>query len=284
MVVLSPAKNFLIHLRLPFQALLVPFMLLGAALADGRPTWRFALAFVVLHVCFYGGTTAFNSHYDKDEGPIGGLETPPPPGPWLLPGSLVLQAVGLGLAAVIGLAFLVVCTMFAVLGVLYSHPLTRLKGKPWPSWLTVMFGQGALGTIAGVSAIDDPHLTPELAFGVVAAAAIVGAIYPLSQVFQIDEDARRGDRTVAMMLGRSGTPRVAAALFGLGCVLMAIAAWRAGRLVDAALFAAAPVPLALGASWACRANGDRAVFRRVAIFQILASSVFGLYALARLVL
>lgn len=281
---MSPAKNFLIHLRLPFQALLVPFMLFGAALGGGRPTWRFALAFVVVHVCFYGGATAFNSHYDKDEGPIGGLEAPPPPGPWLLPGSLALQGIGVGLAALIGLPFLAVCTIFALLGVLYSHPLTRLKGKPWPSWITVMFGQGALGAIAGVTAIDDPHLTPELAFGVVAAAAIVGAIYPLSQVFQIDEDTRRGDRTVAMMLGRAGTPRVAGALFAVGCGLMGIAAWRAGRVVDAALFAIAPVPLAVGAAWACRAIGDRAVFRRVAVFQILASSAFGLYALARFAL
>ena len=279
---MSPAKNFLIHLRLPFQALLAPFMLFGAALAAGRPTWRFALAFVVLHLCFYGGTTAFNSHYDKDEGPIGGLESPPPPGRWLLPGSLVLQAVGLALAALVGLPFLAVCIAFAVLGVLYSHPLTRLKGKPWPSWMTVMVGQGALGAIAGVTAVDAPHASSELAFGVLAAAAIVGAIYPLSQVFQIEEDTRRGDRTVAMMLGRAGTPRVAALLFAVGSVLMAVAAWRAGHVIDAALFAAAPIPLSLGAAWACRPTTDRAVFRRVALFQTFASSAFGLYAIARL--
>jgi 4-hydroxybenzoate polyprenyltransferase len=282
---MSPAKNFFIHLRLPFQALLAPFMLFGAALSGGRAaTWRFALAFVVLHVCFYGGTTAYNSHYDKDEGPIGGLEAPPPPGAWLLPGSLALQAIGLVLAVAIGLHFAAVCAVFAVLGVLYSHPHTRLKGKPWPSWLTVMIGQGALGAIAGVTAVTDPRITPELAFGVAAAAAIVGAIYPLSQFFQIDEDTRRGDRTVAMMLGRSGTPRVAAALFAIGCVLMAIAAWRADRKIDAALFAAAPFPLAIGASWACSAQGDRAVFRRVALFQVCASTAFGAYALVRLAL
>lgn len=280
---MSPAKNFLIHLRLPFQALLAPFMLFGAALAGGRPSWRFALAFVVLHVAFYGGTTAFNSHYDKDEGPIGGLEAPPPAGRWLLPGSLVLQGFGLVVAAFIGLPFLVACAAFAVLGVLYSHPLTRLKGKPWPSWLTVMLGQGALGAIAGVTAIDAPRLTPELTLGVLAAAAIVGAIYPLSQVFQIDEDTRRGDRTVAMMLGRRGTPRTAALLFSIGAALMATAAYRAGHTLDAALFAMAPLPLSLGAFWACQPTTDRAIFRRVAVFQIFASSAFAVYALARLI-
>lgn len=280
----NPGKNFLIHLRLPFQALLTPFMLFGAALARGLVTWRFGLAFVVLHVCFYGGTTAFNSHYDKDEGPIGGLEAPPPAGTWLLPGSLILQAIGLALALVVGVAFFGVCVVFAILGVLYSHPATRFKGKPWPSWLTVMVGQGALGAIAGVTAVEHPAVSGELAFGVAAAAAIVGAIYPLSQIFQIDEDERRGDRTVAMMLGRKGTPRTAALLFTIGCLLMAIAAVRAGRLIDAALFVGAPVPLALGSSWACRGKGDRAVFRRVALFQIFASSAFGLYAVARLAL
>jgi 4-hydroxybenzoate polyprenyltransferase len=281
---MSPAKNFLIHLRLPFQALLAPFMLFGAALAAGRPTWRFGLAFVVLHVCFYGGTTAFNSHYDKDEGPIGGLESPPPPGRWLLPGSLVIQGIGLLLAPLVGWPFMAVCGAFAILGVLYSHPRTRFKGKPWPSWLTVMFGQGALGAIAGVTAVEAPKLTNELVLGVVAAAAIVGAIYPLSQVFQLDEDARRGDRTVAMMLGRAGTPRVAGLLFATGSVLMAAAAWRTGRTFDAALFAAAPIPLTLGVAWTCRPVEERAIFRRVALFQILASSAFGLYALARLLL
>jgi 1,4-dihydroxy-2-naphthoate octaprenyltransferase len=278
----SPAKNFLVHLRLPFQALLVPFMLFGAALSHGRLTWRFALAFVVLHVCFYGGTTAFNSHYDKDEGPIGGLETPPPPGTWLLPGSLVLQAIGLALAAVVGLAFFGVCASFAALGVLYSHPLTRFKGKPWPSWLTVMFGQGMLGAVAGVTAMDGGRYSRELGFAIVACGAIVGALYPLSQIFQLDEDARRGDRTVALMLGKRAVPVVSTALLEVGCMLMAFAAWELHRTIDAALFAAAPIPLGVGAFWACRAEGDRAVFRRVALFQIVASSAFGAYAAVRL--
>lgn len=278
----SPAKNFLVHLRLPFQLLLAPFMLFGAALSGGRAGLRFVVAFVVLHVCFYGGTTAFNSHYDKDEGPIGGLETPPPPGTWLLPGSIVLQAVGLAVAAFVGVAFLAVCALFAILGVLYSHPATRFKGKPWPSWLTVMLGQGALGAIAGVAAVESAHPSVVLVFAVLAASLIASGIYPLTQVFQIDEDARRGDRTVAMMIGKKGTPRVAAVLFAIGCALMAVACVYASRPVDAALFAVAPLPLALGVAWACRPEGSRAIFRRVAVFQSAASAAFGAYALFRL--
>src|SRR4051812_13100165 len=114
-------------------------MLFGAALSHGTLQWRtFALAFVILHVCIYGGTTAYNSHYDQDEGPIGGMEHPPKAGPWLLPGGVAIQLVGLALAPLVSWGFFATCLAFAILGVLYSRPVPRLKGRPWPSLFTVM--------------------------------------------------------------------------------------------------------------------------------------------------
>jgi hypothetical protein len=62
-----------------------------------------------------------------------------------------------------------------------------------------------------------------------------------------------------------------------------VGAFSAGRSPDAVLFAAAPVPLAAGAAWVCRPADRRTTFRRVVIFQTIASSAFGVYALARLV-
>jgi 1,4-dihydroxy-2-naphthoate octaprenyltransferase len=275
---MHPARNFFVHLRLPFQLMLAPFMLLGAALAHARLGVRFVLAFVVVHVCMYGGTTAFNSHYDRDEGPIGGLEKPPPVGPWLLPGSLVLQAIGLLVAFTIGLRFFVVCVLFGVLGVLYSHPIPRFKGKPLPSWFTIMFAQGGLGALAG-AVVEPAAFTPELLWGLLAAAALVGGLYPISQVFQLEEDRARGDRTVALMLGRRGTPIAASALFIVGCACMIASASTVGRRIDTWLFGLAPIPMALGAFWACR--DSREAFRRVMIYQVGASVAFGLYVIYR---
>lgn len=267
------------HLRLPFQLMLAPFMLLGAALAHARLDLRFALAFIVVHICMYGGTTAFNSHYDRDEGPIGGLEKPPPVGPWLLPGSLILQAVGLVVALAIGARFAIVCVLFGVLGVLYSHPIPRFKGKPLPSWLTIMFAQGGLGALAG-AVVDPAPFTTELAWGVAAAAALVGGLYPISQSFQLEEDRARGDRTVAIMLGRRGTPIAASVLSIVGCMCMLASAWSAGRTLDMWLFALAPIPMIVGATWACREAPD--AFRRVMTYQVGASLAFGVYVVYRL--
>jgi hypothetical protein len=278
----ADARNFIVHLRLPFQLTLAPFMLWGAALSHVRLDARFALAFAVLQVCFYGGTTAFNSHYDKDEGPVGGIEAPPPPGPWLLPGSVALQVLGLGLSAIIGLRFFAACLVYAVLGVLYSHPSTRLKARPFGSWAVVMVGQGALGALAGFVATGASHVTLEAAWGLAGAAILVGALYPLTQLFQTEEDGARGDRTAAMVLGRKGTCIASVALSVAGAACMALSARSGGRPVDAILLGLACLPMAVGAMWACRPLDVRAMFRRVTLVQVGAGAGFGLYTLLRL--
>ncbi len=72
-------SHFIRHLRLPFNLLLSPIYLWGVLLAGGT-LWdpSFWLGYVTLHLFLYGGGTAFNSFYDRDEGPIGGMAHPPP--------------------------------------------------------------------------------------------------------------------------------------------------------------------------------------------------------------
>jgi 1,4-dihydroxy-2-naphthoate octaprenyltransferase len=275
------AKNLLVHLRLPFQLTLAPFMLWGAAVSHARLSLRFALAFVILQICFYGGTTAFNSHYDRDEGPVGGLEAPPPAGPWLLKGSLALQGVGLALAALIDPRFFAVCLAYAALGFFYSHPSTRWKARPFASWAAVMLGQGVLGALAGVVASDEATVTGEAAWGLAGAALLVGALYPLTQLFQTEEDGARGDVTAAMALGRRGTCGASIALSVVGAACMSMSAHLGARALEVPLLALACLPMAIGALWVCRPAPNLEVFRRVSLVQIGAGAGFGAYTLLR---
>ena len=71
-------RLFIPHLRLSFQLTLAPIFLWGALLSGGALDWHLVAAFFSLHLFLYPAATAFNSAYDKDEGPIGGLEAPPP--------------------------------------------------------------------------------------------------------------------------------------------------------------------------------------------------------------
>ena len=129
---LRVARTLLVHLRLHYQVLLAPIFLWGYFLAGGRPEGEFWLAFLAFHVFLYGGTTAFNSYYDRDEGPVGGLEKPPPVMHALLPFSLIAQGIGAGLAALVNPLFLSIYLIIFAMGFVYSHPRTRWKGRsPW---------------------------------------------------------------------------------------------------------------------------------------------------------
>src|SRR5579872_50124 len=206
------------HLRVPFQLTLAPIFLWGYFLSGARPGWRLLPAFVAFHFFLYTGITAFNSYYDRDEGPIGGLEHPPPVRESLLPLSLLLQVLGLGLAALSGALFVAIYLVFVVLGVLYSHPRTRWKAHPALSTVVVCGGQGGLGFLAGwVAARGEAASAVSLAgaLGGLSAALTTFGMYPLTQVYQIDEDSRRGDRTLCVLLGPQSGLRVSQAAFAL---------------------------------------------------------------------
>jgi 4-hydroxybenzoate polyprenyltransferase len=204
---LTTVRNLLIHLRLHFQLLLAPIFLWGyflAASAHGvRPDLKFWLAFLALHLFLYGGTTAFNSYYDRDEGPVGGLEKPPPVEPVLLPFSLVVQAIGVGLAFLVNLPFALIYLLDFVVFTAYSYPSTRLKGKPLGSVLAIGIGQGILPALAGwVTANPDLlAISPLQWLAIVSATLITVGFYPLTQIYQIDEDLARGDLTFAAWIG-----------------------------------------------------------------------------------
>ncbi len=216
---LTRARILLVHLRLHFQILLAPIFLWGYFLAGGRPDWHFWLAFIVFHLFLYGGTTVYNSYYDRDEGPVGGLQTPPPVTPEMLPFSLLMQAIGAFLASRVSLPFLLIYLTIFVLFTAYSYPASRLKGRPFVGLLTVALGQGVLAALAGwVTAQPDPRTLSGLDWiALLAAALLTTGFYPITQIYQIDADRDRGDITFAVWAGPRGT-------FAFGLVTMSFAA------------------------------------------------------------
>ena len=218
------AGRFLRHLRLQFQLLLAPVFLLGYGLSGATPDLAFLGLFLLIHIGLYGGATAYNSYYDRDQGPIGGMKHPLPVGSVELYGG-----VGLQLLALIGLMgwglsmFLAGLAMF-LLGIAYSHPRWRLKARPVFSLVMVTFGQGLVPFFMGLSAADgglgEAGFAPA-ALTACAATLMITGIYPLTQVYQIDEDRARGDQSFAVSYGPQGVFRFSRILVGVGMGLMA---------------------------------------------------------------
>jgi 1,4-dihydroxy-2-naphthoate octaprenyltransferase len=240
------------HLRFPFSFLLMPVFFLG--LSDllqhhpypSLPWGTLVLAFLILHVLVYPSSNGYNSWCDQDEGPIGGILQP-------LPASRQLRAVSLlfDIAALLAGGLLISPTW--ALGLLayiiasraYSYPRIRLKSRPWLGWLTVVLFQGPwiLGLVR--LAAGQPPL-PSLTL-VLASALLFGGSYPITQIYQHEEDQRRGDLTLSRHLGVRGTLLFSVLTSGLGLILL-LAPWVQSQLhAQLALFAAvfflASIPL-----------------------------------------
>lgn len=249
------------HLRLPFNVLLTPIYLYGiliAADATGvsRPladpaVW---LGWLSLHLFLYGGTTAFNSYYDRDEGPVGGMLHPPAVDAGLLPFSLVVQAVGLGLALFVGGAFTAAWTALFLVFAAYSHPAVRLKARPAAALTAIALGQGGIGFVLGWTAVASPDglISAAALARMAATAAIVTGLYIVTQSYQVVEDGARGDRTLPVLLGPTRALRIAVAVLTPGGLVLVADVARLAGAWTALLVALA---FALLAAWLLRWAG-----------------------------
>lgn len=217
----SPYWPLFVHLRLHYQLVfLSPLFAWGFLLGGGAPSIAALVAFVAFHVFLYGGMTAYNSYYDRDEGPVGGLRAPPPATEPLLGFSVAVQAFGLIASAFVGVALALLYTGGMLLSVAYSHPRFRWKARPILSLFVVALGQGALGFTAGYLCGATPVRplfgSVEGLLGLTISVLITVGFYPLTQVYQIGADRVRGDRTFAVAFGGDASFKLA-----LVCVALA---------------------------------------------------------------
>ncbi|MDZ7756549.1 UbiA family prenyltransferase [Rhodohalobacter sp.] len=196
--------HFLLHLRLHYQLFILSGgFLLGGLMADQMSTAQFWLQFLNVHILLFGGATAFNSYWDKDEGPIGGLKNPPKMTDWMRIASLVMMAIGWVWSALFGVLYFVIYGVSIMFFWLYSTPLARWKSHPYLSLIAIGVSTGfnsvLLGTIAAGGSVNTSVIIS--AFG---ASMILLSLYPVSQIYQMEQDKRRGDRTFAVEYGVDG--------------------------------------------------------------------------------
>lgn len=238
-------KPYVTHLRLAFQFLLSPIFLWGYLLAGGTLNAILIVAYLSFHLFLYAGGTALNSYYDRDEGPVGGLAHPPPPPRYLLEFSLGWQFIGFALALWVNLTVAAIYFVMFWMSAAYSHPRVRLKARPFGALATIMLGQGILPFYAGWATARGSLEGGGEGGGILAALAatlIIGGMYPLTQIYQLDADAARGDLTSARFLGVANSFRLASvsiAVGGAGAVVVAATKFSWWEAAGLALFLAA---------------------------------------------
>jgi 1,4-dihydroxy-2-naphthoate octaprenyltransferase len=232
-------KATLQHLRFPFSILLMPVFLLATAElthASRAPLdWiQLGAAFFVLHALVYPASNGYNSWCDQDEGPIGGVLDPLKPPAQLKSISLALDITALALAAsLISIPWAGGLLTYIIASRIYSHPAIRLKAKPWLGWWTVALFQGPwiVGLVFAASGGDSVPPVPLL----IGSALLFGGGYPITQIYQHEEDARRGDLTLSRKLGVTGTLAFAGFASTLGALALLIPWLKAGNLAAVGL-------------------------------------------------
>jgi 1,4-dihydroxy-2-naphthoate octaprenyltransferase len=162
------------------------------------------MAFIVLHVFVYPASNGYNSYMDRDITPIGGLSRP------LLPTrQLFFITSAMDLVAVLGSLFI---SRTFLLGILlyiaasraYSSRAIRLKKYPITGFLTVFIFQGAVIFYITCQAVQPSEASVPL-ISCLISSCLIGALYPLTQIYQHEADRMDGVQTLSMMMGKRGT-------------------------------------------------------------------------------
>jgi 4-hydroxybenzoate polyprenyltransferase len=284
-------SSYILHMRPAEWPIMAGHTLLGYVLAvgvagvlRGEHIGAALLALVIWVVFLNGGTLAINSVFDKDEGDIGYLNSPPALPRYLLQFSWGLLAVGQALAFLLPVGFRVAYAICFVLSILYSVPPFRFKAVAGVDWVINMWGFGTLTPYAAWAATGRPL---DIGHGLVLLAfcPLFAGLYPLTQLYQFDEDRRRGDRTLALILGMRASLVVAtlATLLAFGLLAWAMLLLHAGAkgftlLVPLVLWLAVLLPWLLGyATWSPKQH-QRGMYRALAAWAVTDLTVLYVFA------
>ena len=212
------SRSSWLHLRIPFSFFLLPIFLFSLSVSPNLNGPRTFWVFFIIHFLLYPASNAYNSYFDKDEKSIGGLKNPPPVEKGLYFLALTFDVIAIILSYIkINTTFAVMIVIYGVVSKAYSHPSIRLKKHPWLSWAVTGIFQGWFTFVMCYAGINDYSLESSLKWDIVVPGALTSAMllanYPITQIYQHEEDHKRGDITLSAKLGIVGTFYFVASVF-----------------------------------------------------------------------
>lgn len=212
-------KDTLLHLRISFSFYLLPVFCFALSQANSINIVNSILIFIILHFFIYPASNCYNSFMDKDTESIGALENPPPATVKLYFASIILDLTGLLLSSFISPKLSILLILFIAVSKAYSWHGIRLKKYPILSWLVVSVFQGGF-TFLLINICFKNSFSPQLTtekelWCIIISTLQVAAVYPLTQIYQHEEDYNRGDITISYLLGIKGTFVFSAMIFTL---------------------------------------------------------------------
>jgi 1,4-dihydroxy-2-naphthoate octaprenyltransferase len=179
------------------------------------------MAFFILHFLVYPASNGYNSYMDRDTGSIGGIENPLEPTKELYGVTIIMNVLAILLGLIISKLFAACIALYILFSVLYSYRKIRLKQYPFLGYAVVIIFQGAFTFYMVKHGCSNSQSLLVSPIGMIAASLLIGSFYPLTQIYQHQQDAVDGVRTISAVLGYRGTFVFCSAVMFLASIFLA---------------------------------------------------------------
>jgi 1,4-dihydroxy-2-naphthoate octaprenyltransferase len=232
------------------------------------------LVFFILHVLVYPASNGYNSYMDRDTGSIGGLKNPLQPTRQLFHVTVVMDLIAVTLSLYISWLFALGISLYILASRAYSYRGIRLKKYPVIGYLTVILFQGCV-TFFLVYHGSESNLTTDIpVIAMLGAGLLIGGFYPLTQIYQHEDDLKDGVKTISYKLGYRGTFIFAGIVYALAFSILGIHFFLNTRQSNFLIFQICMLPvLAYFFIWFRKVwiNERKADFRNTMLMNLLAS-------------
>ena len=275
-------QNTLILLRFHFSLFLLPVTLFSFYFSNTEAGMDAVLILFIWHFLVFPSSNGYNSWHDRDTGPIGGLSAPPLPDRSLLFATNMMDFLAVTLSLLISLQFSLMVMGYILASRLYSNRKTRLKKHPVSGFMIVFLFQGFWVFMANILALYDGLFSANSLLAAFACSCFVGALYPITQIYQHDADRADGVVSFSMMLGKKKTVLFTALMFALASISLFRLFDSENQIENFILFNAMLLPATIYFFvWMIRAYRNEAEinFKNTMIMVILSSFMLNLYFL-----
>ena len=230
-------------LRFHFSLFLLPVYLFALSQLDKIDRVDAVIVFFILHVLVYPSSNGYNSYMDRDETPIGGLSKPLRPTKQLFYVTIIMDIISVGFSLVISIYFAAGVLLYILASRAYSYRGIRLKKFPVTGYVIVIIFQGAVTFFLSYhgSSVDKTLNIPF--WPALASSLLIGGYYPLTQIYQHEDDLKDGVVTISYKLGKKGTFVFCGIVFALATAAMFFTFEERGQLQFFFIFAVCMLPM-----------------------------------------
>jgi len=203
-----PDQNTIKLLRIPFFFFLMPLFLFALSQAPQISLEKAIWSFLIIHFLIYPASNGYNSYVDRDEESIGGLEKPPLPTKSLFYITVILDVIAISLAFVlVSILFAGCLVLYIAASRAYSSRQIRLKKYAVAGFLVVVIFQGAFTYYMSIAGITGQALVlnRENIYVLLGCTFQIAGAYPLTQIYQHEQDLKDSVTTLSYKLGYTGT-------------------------------------------------------------------------------